>query len=65
MFVIAKTTHLHANHAVDEENEANQDSDPRQGLERLDERPKKSPDTLAFAQQFHQPHDSKESEKVD
>jgi len=56
---------LHADDAVDEEDETDQDGDPRQGLERLDEGPEECPDALALAEQLHQSHDTEQTEEVD
>ena len=57
-------TYLHSNNPVDEENETNQDGNPRESLEGFDEGPEESADALAFAEQFHEPHDTEETEEV-
>ena len=56
---------LHANHAVDEEDQANENGNPRQGLEGFDESPQQGPDAFAFTEQFDQPHDTEQTEEVD
>ena len=69
LFILAKVrntiiTYLHANDTINEENETNQNGDPRQGLEGFDEGPQQSSDALAFAEKFHEPHDTEETEEV-
>ena len=56
--------HLHANDAVDEKDETNKNGNPRQGLEGFDESPEESSDALTLTQQFHEPHDTEETEEV-
>ena len=58
-------TYLHANNAIDEENETNQNGNPGQSLKGFDEGPKQSSNTFTFAQKFHEPHDTEETEEID
>ena len=69
VFTLAKVrntiiTYLHANDTINEENETNQNGDPRQGLEGFDEGPQQSSDALAFAEKFHEPHDTEQTEEI-
>ena len=57
--------YLHADDAVDEEDESDEDGDPGQRLEGLDEGPQQRPDALALAQELDEPHHAEEAEKVD
>ncbi len=57
--------HLHSHDSVDEENEADENGDPGQSLERLDERPQERPDSFALAEQLHQTHHAEQTEEVD
>jgi len=57
--------HLHADDAVDEEDESYEDGYPGQGLEGFDEGPEEGPDALALAQQLDQPHHTEQTEEVD
>ncbi len=41
-------THLHAHHAIDEEDEGDEESDPGQRLEGLDEGPEQGSDPLTL-----------------
>ena len=58
-------TYLHPDDSVDEEDEADEDCDPWQGLEGFDEGPEKGSNTLALAEQLDQTHDTEETEEVD
>ena len=60
-----KYTDLHADDAVDEEDESYEDGYPGQGLEGFDEGPEEGPDALALAQQLDQPHHTEQTEEVD
>lgn len=56
--------YLHANDSIDEEQHDDEEGDVGQCLEGLDECPQQRPDALAPTQEFHQSHDTEESEKV-
>ena len=59
------TKDLHPNHAVDEEDEGDEDGDPGQSLEGLKEGPEKSSDPLVLVQKLHQPCDTEQSQESD
>ena len=49
------TKHLHAHHAVDEEDEGDEEANPGEGLEGLEEGPEEGSDALVLVEQLHQP----------
>ena len=55
---------LHSNDSVDEEEHEDEDGNPRKGLERLDKRPKESPDAFSSGQEFHKSHNTEQPEEV-
>jgi NAD-dependent oxidoreductase involved in siderophore biosynthesis len=57
--------HLHADDRVNEKEHNDEKGDVWQRLERLDEGPEQSSYTLAPAEQFHQPHHTKQPKKID
>lgn len=57
--------YLHSNDSVDEKQHNDEQSYVRQSLKRFDESPQESSNAFTPAQQFHQSHDTKETEEVD
>ena len=60
---MAEFCNLHADNAIDEEYENDEQCDPGQGLEWLEEGPEQSADALALAEQLHQPHHPEQPEE--
>ena len=56
---------LHPNHAVDEEHEGDEDSDPGQGLEGLEEGPEQGPDSLVLVEELDQPRHTEQPQEPD
>ena len=59
------TEDLHPDHAVDEEDERDQDGDPGQSLEWLEEGPEQSSDSFIFVEKLYQTSNTEQSEKSD
>ena len=57
--------HLHAHHAVDEEDEGDEEANPGQGLEGLEECPEESSDSFILVQQLDQPSNTEQSQEPD
>ena len=56
--------HLHAHHAVDEEDEGDEEANPGQGLEGLEEGPEEGSDALVLVEQLDEPSDTEQSEET-
>ena len=56
--------HLHAHHAVDEEDEGDEKADPGEGLEGLEKGPEEGPDALVFVEQFDKARHTEQPEKT-
>ena len=57
--------HLHPHHAVDEEDEGDEDRDPGQRLEGLEEGPEEGADALVLVEQLHQPRHTEQPQEPD
>ena len=57
--------HLHAHHAVDEEDEGDEQANPGQGLEGLEEGPEQGSDAFVFVEQFHETSHTEQTEETD
>ena len=56
--------HLHAHHAVDEEDEGDEQANPGQGLEGLEEGPEEGSDALVLVEQLDEPSDTEQPEET-
>ena len=59
------TKDLHSHHAVDEEYECDEDGDPGQGLERLEEGPEESSDSLVFVEELDETGHTEQPQEPD
>ena len=57
--------HLHADDAVDEEDEGDEQADPGQGLEGLEEGPEQGSDAFVLVEQFHETSHTEQTEETD